>query len=435
MQSINLRLFLVAGLCAAGLASAQAGTVTFYDDRQDFLDATQALDLVIEDFEAGFELATSEQWAACREPIGSDSDDACFARGDLAPGFAIFSTELPGQLLRMEPGVWDSESVVVGAWPFRINPGSFNPTRVRFDEGPTAVGADVYGVRLESGNPSGLVEPVLVEVFDRDGILLDSVLVEPPAYDEPAFVGLVSSVPVGEVVFGTQLNELGQGAGEMIDNLHFGGGPGRLEVEPAEFGPVALGDTATRMATLNNAGHLDLQVGNLPAVPAPFAVQADGCSGELLGPGESCNIELVFEPGVARTFSQALEVPADGAARPLDWTLSGEGVVPRIEAAPVRLDFGAVAVGESGAVATVTLSNPSPIIVELTSLAGLQGPFSVSGGTCGSAPVVLAPGENCSLEIDFSPEQAGAFDGAAVLIAGDRVSSVAVELEGEGVTQ
>lgn len=434
-----MKIALLSVLVAAGMITAagavHAGTVTFYDDETDFLDATDSLDLAFEDFETGFELTNPAHFASCIEPMWSASDDTCFAPGDLVPGFSITAERNNGGVVRMAPDVWDAGTHVVGAWPFQVQPSSFNPTHVNFEHGPTAVSADVYGVRLAPGVPTGDPEPVLVEVFGLDDALLDSLLVEPPAYDTPAFVGIVSSVPIGRVVYGTQLDDPENHAGEVIDNLYFGGGPGRLQAEAVDFGPHAVGVSDAVNVAVTNTGHLALEVGSIASPAAPFALGVDSCSGQSLAPGADCSLEVTFTPGWAQAFSATLEIPAAAPSEALSLALTGQGVVPRVGVTPARLDFGGVAVGATASAQTVTVTNPAGVDVEVSTIFGLDGEFASSGGSCGAPPVSLAPGASCTLEVEFSPVHPGRTAGAAVLIAGDQTGSTSVDLAGEGVEQ
>lgn len=423
-------------LCAAIVLApglAHAGTITFFEDQAAFLDATDSLEMTVEDFEGGIELTNSEHWSACFEPVTDESDDPCFRPGDMADGFAITSGEKLAGVVLMSPDVWDSGSHVIGAWPFQVSPSSFNPTVVDFDDGPTAVGTDVFGVRLAPGIPTGDPEPVLVEVFDRADNLLDSLLVEPEQYDEPAFIGMLSSVPIGRVTFATQLDSSEDHAGEMIDNLHFGGGPGRLEVSAAEFGAVAVGDERVVDVTLTHAGDLDATVESISGADAPFFVQSDTCSGQTLSSGDVCTLEVGFAPAISRTVADELAIALAEPSAGQTLALAGDGIGPRIQAAPARIDFGTVAVDTDSPPLEVSISNPRSADLRLTDATLADPAFAIVGGTCGALPVDLSPDDACTLEIAFSPTHPGPVAGAAVLVAAGQTASTSIAVRGEGV--
>src|SRR5512143_877636 len=67
-----------------------------------------------------------------------------------------------------------------------------------------------------------------------------------------------------------------------------------------DFGPVAVGATsAPHQFTLTNAGpetSRPLEVA-LAGNPTDFAVATDGCSGQTLSAGSSCQVLVTFTPG------------------------------------------------------------------------------------------------------------------------------------------
>lgn len=306
-------------LLASSLAlAAPSGALTTYPDLPSFLAATSTLGTPVhEDFEKGYaQYLPQTQFAACVEPVSADSNDACYAHGDLAPGFRLASTNAHGVIV-MNPGIYDLPGRSIGAWPYRLNAQSY--TEIRFDDAPTAIAADVFGFAMGDGAVPTNTVPVQIDAYDANDALIGTFEVTPAAITASAFAGFTSAIPVARVVFGTHVD---YSAGP-IDDLWFAGSAGRLDVEAAAFGPVAIGTDDTQAVTFANAGHLPLALGTLPPPSAPFSYASDACSGTTLQPDATCTVQVRFAPTYESDFSQTLSIP--GAA-PTPWTLQGTGV-------------------------------------------------------------------------------------------------------------
>ncbi len=75
-----------------------------------------------------------------------------------------------------------------------------------------------------------------------------------------------------------------------------------------DFGHVPPGETASRSATVRNAGKGSLQISPLPAVQPPFSIIADGCSGKTLAASESCTVILRFAPAELTSYADSLAI-------------------------------------------------------------------------------------------------------------------------------
>jgi hypothetical protein len=406
-------------------APSGTGALVVYADLPAFVAATAGIDLRFEDFSRGF--TPRGGMRVCYQAVSSASDDPCFAPGALVPGFGIRSSG--GNIFDPASG-GDSDLIVLGADVLgtggnvigaNVPDPPSNPTQLGFDAGATAIAMDVYDGRLG--------QALAIEAYDAQDALIGSFEVTPAAVNMPAFAGFTSPLPVRRVA----VNAVASGGGELIGNLRFGGGPGRLQADlpAADFDAVAVGVSATRAIRLSNRGALDLVLGVLPAPAAPFAIAADACSGATLAPGADCVVQFGFAPAYASDFSATLAVPGgDGATLPLD--LRGEGVQPRLTAMPGVIDFGAVGVGTTAPPQTLTLANLSAAPSTVTSIAVLPAPFVVSGGSCGAAPFVLETAEQCTLQISFAPTGAGQQD-ALLRISSDAAPAIAeVGLHGSG---
>jgi len=321
---LSLTAALAFGLAHAAAPNGGTGSLAVYSTLQDFQTATQDLGtLTLEDFEGGFTPnLPSTEFASCVEPVSRASNDACYAPGDLVDGITISSSNHWGVIV-LNSGVFSTNDRVIAAWPYRLSPPpTIDFTRVDFADAPTAIGADVYGIKLESGSPNGETVPVQIDAYAADDSLIGSFTVQPVQFSTPVFAGFRSPVPVAYVVYGTRTEV----AAAPIDNLRFGGGAGRLASADLDFGPVALGGAVTSPLNVTNAGHLAVSVGTIGAVTAPFAIASDSCSGASLAPGASCTLQITFSPLYQSDFSETLALPAAGNAG-AETTLRGTGVI------------------------------------------------------------------------------------------------------------
>jgi hypothetical protein len=311
---------------AAPVPNGGSGQLTLYDDLGAFLAATQTLgEFAHEDFEGGFtHYLPLMEFSACAEPVHSASNDACFAPGDLVDGIHIRSSRDWG-VIAFNTGIFGLPDRVVAAWPYRVNPPpTLDFTIVDFVHPPTAVAADVYGLKIENGSANGDTVPVQIDAYAADASLIGSFTVQPASANVAAFAGFTSPVPIASVVYGTRVEI----AAAPIDNLRFAGSAGVASAtDTLDFGPVAVFDSVTLPWQVTNEGHLDLVFGAAPLPAPPFAIVSNDCSGNTLAPGASCTVQFSFAPTWQDIFSQALEVPLASASAPVVLRLGGGGVL------------------------------------------------------------------------------------------------------------
>lgn len=101
---------------------------------------------------------------------------------------------------------------------------------------------------------------------------------------------------------------------------------------------------------------------------------------------------------------------------------------PEVGLGVVGANFGLVIIGDTGTGATITITNTGNAAGEFGWTA-VSAPFALTGGSCGSPPVILGPGESCTLQYSFSPTSAGSFSQTVTVSAG--ASSAQFTLSGE----
>ncbi|MFA7536841.1 MAG: S8 family serine peptidase [Desulfuromonadales bacterium] len=163
-----------------------------------------------------------------------------------------------------------------------------------------------------------------------------------------------------------------------------------------DFGHVTPGQTASRTATVRNAGEGGLSIGNLGAIQPPFAMVADGCTGRTLAAGQSCTFSLRFAPVELASYADVVTiVSSDPDQAVTSLQLNGVGNTPPPAPQPVFPAVGATGVAV-------------PVSLEWTQAPDANGDAIV--------PAVLI-----SERSDFSdsdPQQAGTASERSALFAG-----------------
>jgi len=409
------------GVSSPSAPAGDPGSLMVFATLDDFLAATDGLPISLEDFAGGFTPAAGVR--SCYQALNSTSDDSCFTKGQLVPGFNVRPSRGSinySRLAALGPAVIGTAGTVVGADAF--DPPS-NPTRIDFDEAVTAVSMDVY-----DGQTGG---PVSVTAYDADDAVIGAVTVNTGSPSTSAFVGFTSPIAIHRV----DVNATSDNSAELIGNLRFGGGAGRLEATIAapDFGVVTPGQSRTATATVFNSGYLPITVGSVAALTSPFSIASDACSSVTLPPAQTCTIDVSFHPTYASRFEATLNVPSVGAP-PATLDLSGQGVSPRVLTMPLSTDFGSIPVGGSSTAQTVKLANLTGSPVTVSSISAASSPFTAVGGDCSAPPFELAPGAQCALEFSFAPTATGDFR-AAITITSDTAAPVTARLHGVGGAQ
>ncbi len=190
------------------------------------------------------------------------------------------------------------------------------------------------------------------------------------------------------------------------------------EIDPYDFGVIAVGGVGERTFTLTNTGGVAATgIGDGAGLAAPFEFKGGGypgtgtCGGSL-NAGANCTFVIQFSPGSMAPFSDTIVINYnDGAgAQVANRDVDGVG------AAPAQLDisgpnpwnFGDVQITES-AMQTFTITNTGAVTATGMGGSGISGPYTFptgypGGGTCGAT---LAPAGSCTVIVQFAPGATG----------------------------
>lgn len=171
--------------------------------------------------------------------------------------------------------------------------------------------------------------------------------------------------------------------------------------------------SAPQSVTLTNTGDAPLTVsdvwGSPPGSEGVFDNLVDGCSGRSLSAGESCQVDVFFEPTTNGEFTGELTFIDNAAGGPHTVPLSGVGfgsTAPSMTWSPGQLNFGTVGVFYASSTMTVTLTSTggSPLVVSDVDTWGFGYAyldFLVTSDGCSGKS--LPPGTSCRVEVVFRP--------------------------------
>jgi hypothetical protein len=220
--------------------------------------------------------------------------------------------------------------------------------------------------------------------------------------------------------------------------------PGNLEITPSSeaFGSTLVGmQGASRGFVIKNAGGgmsgaLAISVSGSAA--GDFSVTADGCSGNGLVGGGTCNVTLTFTPGAAGARAASLQASGMPGGSVVA-ALSGTGLRPaNLSLSPAGETFGSLVVGQSSE-RTFTVSNTGEATAGTLALdisGGNVGDFMIlpaSAGEC-TTSTALGPGQGCAFRVRFTPTAVGA-RASSVQTAANPGGMKTATLAGTGLAQ
>ena len=191
------------------------------------------------------------------------------------------------------------------------------------------------------------------------------------------------------------------------------------------FSSQLIGTSSTaRSVTVQSSGTGPLQITNV-AITGPFS-QTNNCSAALV-PAASCTISVVFSPTVVGSASGVLTITDNAGSQTV--AVSGNGSSP-ITLSSSSLSFGSVAVGNTSAARSVTVTNRMSTALTFTGISIPAGsPFAIASNTCGAS---LAAGAACTVGVTFTPSALGGATGTLSFADSAINSPQMVSLSGTG---
>jgi hypothetical protein len=161
---------------------------------------------------------------------------------------------------------------------------------------------------------------------------------------------------------------------------------------------TATGTSATTISSIELSG----------ANETDFAITTDSCTSAVLDPDEKCTIGVTFTPGAVGGRDTGLVVHADTVAGGI--TIEPEGIGIESSVAPLTLDIGSVALGDTGSgIVTLTNGLDAQSIDGFSIDFGDEVPFTVRPASGCTALATIASLATCDITIDFRPLAAGGY--------------------------
>ena len=205
------------------------------------------------------------------------------------------------------------------------------------------------------------------------------------------------------------------------------------------FGNQNVGSTSAPQAiTLTNTGNAPLAVSSI-AVTGTNAGdfgQTNNCSTYMV-PGAYCTINVTFSPAATGGRVGAVTITDNASNSPQNVGLTGTGVIPQVPTvslSPGSLSFGNQAVTTTSAIETSTLTNTGTGTLTISSIVS-SGDFALASTatSCAYAGGMVNVGASCTIDVTFTPTQAGNRAGSIAVTDNAPDSPEVVSLTGTGV--
>ena len=220
-----------------------------------------------------------------------------------------------------------------------------------------------------------------------------------------------------------QIKDDGAGGTQLAPLSGTGIQSGPVTVTPTSnnFGSVAEGSSSSAQTfTFTNTGGDSVTFPDAPGTfsltgtnPGDFSTANDGCSGQTIGAGDTCSVDVKFSPpvgaGVRGARGATLSVTGGFVNSPLTVKLTGTAAAPAISV-PSTVNFGNVPVGGQPGQQTVTVENNGAGTLTIGQIGAPSGAgFSIVTDGCSNTG--LTAGQTCSVVLQFQPSSTGAATG------------------------
>jgi archaellum component FlaF (FlaF/FlaG flagellin family) len=234
------------------------------------------------------------------------------------------------------------------------------------------------------------------------------------------------SFAVSSASFPTQVAALsGTGSGGATAPLTFS--PTTFKVANTLVGTSSSPVTVT----VTNSSASTVNITNFTA-SADYGVTGSGTTpcGGTLGPAASCTVAVIFSPSVAAKIEGSVVFMDNASVNTQLYDLSATGISP-VTFTPASLTFASQALGKTSAAKTLTITNNQSSTLTLSGIAA-SGQFSAVPGGKKPCGTTVNAHSTCTLEVTFTPAQAGTIPGALTITHNASGSPQNVKLSGTG---
>lgn len=254
---------------------------------------------------------------------------------------------------------------------------------------------------------------------------------------EQAFVQVTTNAPGSPQV----LEAVGTGAGlaAPLGGINFGS-----EIVGVTSAPksVTLTNTSPLLLFIDSVVESGPDVGAFAPATSP---QQCAASATAFPFGASCVVLMTFTPTSATAFAAEVDIGYHLSGQPEQATtipLTGSGSAGAgLAASAGGIDFGQQVVGVTYDPKSVTLTNTSPLLLFIDSVAESGRDVVVfrpasSSQQCGASSTAMAPGSSCMVVMSFVPTGTGAFSAEVDIgyhLSGQAEQATTIPLTGSGI--
>ncbi|MDP8239314.1 MAG: choice-of-anchor D domain-containing protein [Candidatus Hatepunaea meridiana] len=199
--------------------------------------------------------------------------------------------------------------------------------------------------------------------------------------------------------------------------------------EALDFAEVVVDQGADLTLTIRNRGREDLRVSDITIEGDNFRSNFENAV--VIEPGNTSEVIVTFQPNATGDFAGTLVITSnDPDNEDLEVNLTGIGVeaIPAIVVLPDALDFGAIPVDdEAGLILTISNTGFGDLTISDVTI---EGDNFISDF---ENEVVIEPDDSYELNVTFSPDDVGDFNGTLTIASNDPENEdLAVALSGSG---
>jgi hypothetical protein len=202
-----------------------------------------------------------------------------------------------------------------------------------------------------------------------------------------------------------------------------------LSQTSVDFGSVAIGSAVSQSIMVSNDGDSNLIIQQASIAARGFMI-TDASFPMTIGAGKQSTINILFSPITAGAVSGTMSVMSNASNSPGSVSVRGTGVgaTALLKINTISLNFGGVSIGAHSAL-DVTIRNDGNINLIVSSVKIQGAGFQTTGVPAG---LILAPGQNATLDVDFSPTAVGRLTGSVTVASNATDSPAVISVSGTG---
>ena len=241
-----------------------------------------------------------------------------------------------------------------------------------------------------------------------------------------------------------------------LDQVSFSKGSLTPSTDIINFGDVVLnsGPVSKTLQLTNQSTEASIMPGSIKLrrfYRSPFSLTKNSCSSSLITPGNSCEIEVVYQPVAegeqkayliatidpSTNYQEIISVTANAITTPLSSDTptttpdQGQGY---LSASPEVIDFGPTPIGAPSPVKILSISNPGSSVLTLDLLKILdneQNEIIIESDSC--SLTILEPLASCSVSLSFKPKYVDSIQTSLLINTTTTGVTLRVDLKGVGI--